>query len=150
VKEFYIYHSKTNFIMTTQNSSSKAWNISLWIAQIILAAMFLMVGIMKLTQPIEKLLASLPALKDVSPALIRFIGFSEFLGAVGLILPSLLRIKPKLTVWAAIGIIVIMLLAILFHISHGQVSAIGMIIVIGLIAAFVAWGRTKKAPISSK
>jgi putative oxidoreductase len=134
--------------MATQKS--KALNISLWVAQGLLAAMFLMAGAMKSTQPIEQLATSLPWVKEVPTGLVRFIGIGEFLGAVGLILPSLLRIQPKLTTYAAIGIATIMLFALVFHVSKGETSLIGMNIVIGLIAAFVAWGRTKKVPIQPK
>jgi len=134
--------------MATQNS--KALNISLWIAQGLLAAMFLMAGAMKSTQPIEQLATSLPWVKEASTSLVRFIGISEFLGAVGLILPSLLRIQPKLTVYAAIGILTVMTFALVFHISRGETSVIGINIIIGLIAGFVAWGRTKKVPIQPK
>ena len=134
--------------MATQKS--KALNISLWIAQGLLAAMFLMAGAMKSTQPIEQLATSLPWVKEVPAGLVRFIGICEFLGAVGLVLPSLLRIQPKLTIYAAIGIATIMIFALVFHISKGETSVIGMNIVIGLIAVFVAWGRTKKVPIQPK
>lgn len=134
--------------MTNQNS--KTLKISLWIAQVLLAAMFLMAGAMKSTQPIEQLATTLPWVKEVPVGLVRFIGISEFLGAIGLILPSLLRIQPKLTVWAAFGIATIMLLAAIFHISKGQLSVIGINIIIGLIAVFIGWGRAKKAPIHSK
>ena len=136
--------------MATQNSSSKALNISLWVAQGILAAMVLMAGAMKSTQPVEQLATSLPWVTQVPVALVRFIGISEFLGAVGLLLPSILRIQPKLTVWAAIGIATIMLFALIFHASKGEFSAIGMNVVLGLIAVFVAWGRAKKVSIKPK
>ncbi len=136
--------------MATQNSSSKALNISLWVAQGILAAMFLMAGAMKSTQPVEQLATSLRWVTKVPVALVRFIGISEFLGAVGLLLPSILRIQPKLTVWAAIGIATIMLFALIFHASKGEFSAIGMNVVLGLIAVFVAWGRAKKVSIKPK
>jgi putative oxidoreductase len=124
-----------------------AMNISLWIAQGLLATMFLMAGIMKATQPIEQLAASLPWVTTAPVWLVRFIGISELLGAIGLILPSLLRIQPKLTVYAAVGIIIIMLLAIVFHGSKGEFAAIGMNLILAFAAAFVAWGRTKKEPI---
>jgi uncharacterized membrane protein YphA (DoxX/SURF4 family) len=136
--------------MTTEQKPSKAINITLWIAQIILAAMFIMAGIMKSTQPIEKLSPSLPWTSQVPELLVRFIGVSELLGAIGLLLPSLLRIKPKLTVWAAAGIATIMLFAILFHISKGETAVIGINIFIALIALFVVWGRTKQAVILPK
>src|SRR5215218_5810365 len=94
---------------------SQALHIALWIVQVILAAMFLMAGFMKATQPIEQLSAMVPWARQVPLALVRFIGISEFLGAVGLVLPSLLRIKPQLTPWAATGIAAIMVLALIFH-----------------------------------
>ena len=134
--------------MATQKS--KTLNISLWIAQGLLAALFLMIGIMKTFQPIEQLATSLPWVSEYPSIFVRFIGISELLGTVGLILPSLLRIQPKLTVYAAIGIAIIMLFALIFHISRGENSAIGMNTAIGLIALFVAWGRTKKVPIQPK
>ena len=136
--------------MKQQQQRSKALHISLWVAQVLLAAMFLMSGFMKLAQPIDKLSQMLPWASQVPEALVRFIGLSEVLGAVGLILPSLLRIKPQLTAWAAIGIAVIMLFATFFHISRGETGAIGMNICLALLAAFVAWGRFKKVPITPK
>ncbi len=136
--------------MTTEQKPSKAINITLWIAQVILGSMFIMAGIMKSTQAIEKLSPQIPWTANVPELLVRFIGISEFLGAIGLLLPSILRIQPKLTVWAARGIATIMLFAIIFHVMRGEVQVIGINIVIGLIALFIAWGRTKKAIIVPK
>ncbi|HEX2533005.1 MAG TPA: DoxX family protein [Chitinophagaceae bacterium] len=136
--------------MKNQQTPSKALHIALWIAQVLLAAMFLMAGFMKLSQPIEQLSQMLPWAAQVPESLVRFIGLAELLGAVGLILPALLRIKPQLTAWAAIGIAIIMVLATFFHISRGETSAIGMNIIMAILAAFIAWGRFKKAPIRAK
>lgn len=130
--------------------SSKAVHITLWVAQVLLAAMFLMSGFMKASTPLEKLSAMVPWTNDVPLALVRFIGTVELLGGLGLLLPSLLRIKPFLTVLAAIGLAIIMLLAIPFHISRGETSVIGMNVLFMLIALFIAWGRWKKVPIPSK
>jgi uncharacterized membrane protein YphA (DoxX/SURF4 family) len=136
--------------MTTQKTPSKALNISLWIAQALLAAMFLMAGIMKSIQSIEQLAASLPWVSQVPSALVRFIGISEFLGGAGLILPSLLRIKPVLTPLAALGIFAIMVLAFALHVFQGEYEVLGINVIIGAIALFIAWGRYKKAPIAAK
>ena len=136
--------------MKQQQQRSKALHITLWIAQVILAAMFLMSGFMKLSQPIDQLSKMLPWAAQVPEALVRFIGVAEVLGAVGLILPSLLRIQPKLTPIAALGLAVLMLFAVFFHVSRGETPAIGMNFVLIAIAAFVAWGRFKKAPIAPK
>jgi putative oxidoreductase len=140
----------TTLTTTTPQNSSKALNVTLWIAQVLLAGMFIMSGFMKVAQPIEQLSQMLPWASEVSSALVRFIGISELLGGIGLILPALLRIKPQLTAWAALGLVGVMIFAAIFHASRGEFSAIGMNVVLALIAAFVAWGRFKKAPIASK
>jgi uncharacterized membrane protein len=129
---------------------NKTFHISLWVIQGILAAMFLMAGFMKSFTPIEKLAESLPWVKEYSPALVRFIGISELLGALGLILPSLLRIKPQLTPLAALGIFIIMVLATGFHLMRAEIQALPITVIIGALALFVAWGRYKKVPIQPK
>jgi putative oxidoreductase len=136
--------------MKDKNNSSKALNIALWVAQVLLAAMFIMTGIMKLSQPIVELSTTLAWVGDSPEALVRFIGLSELLGGIGLLLPSILRIMPVLTPYAAIGLVVIQVLAAAVHIYRGEVSAIGVNIALALISTFVAWGRLKKAPIPSK
>jgi len=129
---------------TTSTGKNKVLNITLWIAQGLLAAMFLMAGFMKVSQPIEELSKSLPWAGQMPEGLVRFIGISELAGGLGLLLPSILRIKPRLTVWAAMGLIAVMALATIFHLTRGEASVIGMNIVLMLIAAFIAWGRSKK------
>ena len=133
-----------------KKNSSKTMHISLWVAQILLAAMFLMSGFMKASMPIEKLSAMMPWTGSVPSALVRFIAIAELLGGIGLLLPSLLRIKPHLTVWAAVGLATILLLSIPFHISRGETPMIGMNAMFMLMAIFIAWGRSKKAPILPK
>ncbi|MEI8005935.1 MAG: DoxX family protein [Bacteroidota bacterium] len=131
-------------------NQSKTLNIILWIAQIILAGVFIMAGFMKSTMPIEQLSASLPWAKDVPSWLVRFIGISELLGALGLILPSLFKIKPMLTPLAAAGIIAIMIMAAFFHISRSEFSGVAFTVVLALVAAFIGWGRWKKVFIQVK
>ncbi|GAB5539489.1 MAG: DoxX family protein [Salibacteraceae bacterium] len=130
--------------------NNKGINIGLWVAQAILGAMFIMAGSMKVLQSAEALAEALPWVSSTPIALVKFIGISELLGGLGLILPSLLRIKPSLTVLAAGGLVVVMVLASVFHASRGEFSAIGMNVVLAGIAAFIAWGRSKKAPIQPK
>lgn len=136
--------------MTTTQKSSKGLNIAIWVAQVVLALMFLMAGFVKTTQPIEQLSATMKWTAQVPSGLVRFVGISEFLGALGLLLPSIFRIKPILTPIAAMGIVTIMVFAIIFHISKGETSVIGVNIFIMLLAAFIAWGRFKKVPIQPK
>lgn len=127
----------------------KALNVLLWIAQIVLGAMFLMAGYMKLATPLDQLIEQMAWVADVG-SFTRVIGSFELLGAIGLILPAALKIQPKLTGIAAIGLATIMLSAMVFHISRGETSIIGVNIILGLVAGFIAWGRLKKAPIQAK
>tara|TARA_R110002050_G_scaffold281956_2_gene429676 strand:+ start:50674 stop:51084 length:411 start_codon:yes stop_codon:yes gene_type:complete len=134
----------------TNQKSNKAINIALWIAQGLLAVMFIMAGIMKATQPIEALAESLPWVTSTPLGLVRFIGISELLGGLGLLIPSIFRFKTFLTVWAALGLALVMVLAAGFHASRGEFPNIGMNVVLIGIALFIAWGRSKKAPILAK
>jgi hypothetical protein len=126
-------------------------NRALWIVQVLLALNFGMAGVMKSTMPIDDLVKNgLAWAADMPLWLVRFIGVSELLGAIGLILPAALRIKPVLTPLAASGLLTIMVLAAGFHATRGEWSGIAFNVVLGALAAFVAWGRFKKAPIAAK
>lgn len=134
----------------TSQKSSKAFHVILWIAQVVLASTLIWSSTMKLFQPIGKLSAMWPWAGQVSLAFVKLTGLIDLLGAVGLILPALLRIRPKLTPVAALAIIALMICASIFHISRGEASSIGVNIFFAIIAVFIAWGRFKKAPISPK
>jgi putative oxidoreductase len=121
-------------------------NIALWIVQLLLALLFGFAGATKTFTPIDQLAQQMPWVAE-QPGLIRFIGISELLGALGLILPAATRIKPGLTALAAVGLAVIMVLAVGFHAMRGEWSSIATNVVILAFALFVAWGRTKRAPI---
>lgn len=128
----------------TNQKNNKAMHISLWAVQGLLAAMFVMAGATKTFQPLEALIESLPWVADTSLGLVRFIGISELLGGLGLIFPSILRIKPSLTVIAALGIVAIMVLAAIFHASRGEFASITANALFASMALFIAWGRSKK------
>ncbi len=117
-------------------------NTTLWIAQGILATMFAMAGIMKSTQPIDKLMKSgLNWVERVPISTVRIIGLSELFGAIGLILPLALGILPILTPIAAVGLAVIMILAIVHHLKYKENKAIVFNAVLFALAIFVAYGR---------
>ena len=117
-------------------------NTALWIIQGLLAAMFLFAGITKATQPREKLLKQFPWAEDMSLGTVRFIGVSELLGAIGLIVPWLTGILPVLTPVSAAGFCVIMVLATnVVHMKKKEYQGVAINIVIFLLAAFVAYGR---------
>ena len=115
---------------------------ALWIVQGLLALLFLFAGGMKLVQPIEVLTAQMPL-----PGLfVRFIGVAEVLGAIGVILPGLLRIRPGLTPLAAAGLVIIMIGATALTLAGGDVALALIPLVVGLLSAFVAYGRWRLAP----
>jgi putative oxidoreductase len=123
-------------------------NIALWVIQILLALAFLLAGVPKATQPIPTLSKRLTWAKDVPAPFVRFIGVAEILGALGLILPALTGILPWLTVAAAIGLAVIMVAAIIFHILRGETNRIAFNIVFLLLLLFVTYGRIALAPLA--
>ncbi len=116
-------------------------NVFLWVVQAILAAMFAVAGLMKSTQPKEKLLPRLPWVADFSPNTVRFIGVMELLGALGLILPAATGILPLLTPIAATGLAVMMALAAATHVRRKEPSGVAFTAILFLLAALVAWGR---------
>jgi uncharacterized membrane protein YphA (DoxX/SURF4 family) len=134
----------------TAQPRSKALHIALWVVQVVLGAMFLMAGIMKATQPMAELATNVPWTAVVGMPLTRFIGVSEFAGGLGLILPALTRIRPGLTPLAGAGLALVMLLAIVYHVPRGEFQALPMNVILGGLAAFVAWGRFRKAPIPAR
>jgi hypothetical protein len=134
----------------TGASKGKGMNAALWGAQGLLAALFLAAGLMKTTAPIEQLQANMPWVNGAMGPLVRFIGSTELLGALGLILPAATRIKPWLTPLAALGLATVMVLAAATHTARGEFPMIGINAVLGGLAAFVAWGRTRKAPIAPR
>jgi uncharacterized membrane protein YphA (DoxX/SURF4 family) len=128
-------------------SAPKAWNITLWVVQGLLAVMFGIAGFMKLTMPIAELTEKMVWPGAAPSALVRFIGLSELAAAIGLIAPAATRIKPVLTPLAGVGLVIVMLFAAIFHITRGELGALPTNLVLGALAAFVAWGRFRKAPI---
>ena len=121
-------------------------NVALWIIQVLLAALFIFSGGMKLVLPIEKMQdpVALPGL------FLRFIGVCELLGGIGLILPSLLRIRPGLTPLAAAGLVVIMVGAVVISVMYMGVASALIPLLVGVLAAFIAYGRSRLAPIAPK
>ena len=123
-------------------TTSKSLVIGLWVAQVLLGGMFLMVGWMKIATPDAQLTAMLQG--NIALPLARFIGWSEFLGGVGVLLPALTRVMPILTPVAAVGLTIVMVLATGFNLTHAQASQAPVTVLLGCLAAFVAWGRFGK------
>lgn len=124
--------------------------MGLWVLQLLLALAFGFGGATKLVMPVADLAAQAAWTGEVPPFLVRFIGFAELMGALGLLLPAALRIRPVLTPLAASGLALIMVLAMGFHIMRGEMTAIPVNFTFGALATFVAWGRFVKVPIPSR
>jgi hypothetical protein len=117
-------------------------NVALWIVQGLLAALFLFAGGAKLVLPLDQMTGpvALPGW------FLRFLGVAEVLGALGLVLPGLLRIRTGLTPLAAAGLVIIMIGATVVTLVGGMVGVALMNVVVGLLAAFAAYGRWRLAP----
>lgn len=122
-------------------------NYALWTAQALLAATFAASAGVKVSATDWFMALDLDAWPaDVPRTLLIFIGTAELAGALGLVLPRLTGIQPRLTVFAALALLLVMVLAAGFHASRGEWEALPFNAVLGGIAAHVAWGRWRLAP----
>ncbi len=131
-------------------NTGKGWTVVLWVAQLLLAAAYGLFGSMKATQPLDQLAMMMTWIPDFPAAFVRTLGVAEVLGAIGLILPSLTRIQPRLTVIAALCILVHQLCAITLHATKGEFGVLGLNFVLIALAAFIYWGRKSKAVIAPR
>jgi uncharacterized membrane protein YphA (DoxX/SURF4 family) len=121
----------------TRATATKSKNVTLWVAQALLALLFLFAGVMKFVMPIDVL-----AQQSQLPGLfVRFIGTCEIFGALGLVLPGIFRICTGLTGIAAFGLVLIMTGATTIGVERAQIAAAVPPFIIGVIAAFVAINR---------
>ena len=119
----------------------------LWVAQGLLAVMFLMVGTAKVTKSKEELAERLDWVEDFSEGTIKFIGSVEILAAIGLILPSLTGIAPILVPIAATGLVVTQIGAVIVHVRRSEPQMIIGNVVLIALGLFVAWGRFGDYPL---
>jgi uncharacterized membrane protein YphA (DoxX/SURF4 family) len=112
-------------------------SLLLWTAQVLLAALFIFAGTMKLILPPEAMVGPVP----LPVPFLRFIGAMEILGAAGLLLPGLLRIRRELTPLAGIGLLIIMVGATVITLIGGQVGPAAPPFAAGVIAALGIYGR---------
>jgi hypothetical protein len=124
-------------------------NVLLWVLQVGLAIYFFFTGLIHFAVP-PGLPAPMSWMYELSAPLHTISGAAEILAAFGLILPAATRIRPALTPLAAVGIVLVMLLAALFHFPRGEYLNIVMNLVVGALAAFVAYGRSRLAPVRGR
>ena len=123
-------------------------SVVLWIVQGLLALAFLLAGFVKTFMPLERLKQTMAWINNAPPGLVRFIGIVEILGAIGLILPELTKIVPQLTIVAAIGLGLVMVLAAIFNASRKEYRHIGVNIVLLLLAAVIVVGHLVWVPVA--
>ena len=122
-------------------------NILLWVLQLLLALAFFAHGLLFLFPPaamVEQMNASLPRWFQL------FLGVAEVLAAAGLTLPGLARVQPWLVSCAAVGIMIVMIGATIYHVARGEVSSAVITAVLFALATFVAYMRWRVAPIPSR
>ena len=133
----------------------KTFNSLLWTLQVLWGVFFSFTGFGKVLayDPAvwNHMLHNVAWFSAVPQSLFVFIGACEFLGGIGLILPAMTGIKPKLTPFAAIGLTLIMILAAIFHIVRGESSFfVPVNLVLGGVSAFIAYGRLIALPIAAR
>ncbi|MGI4874724.1 MAG: DoxX family protein [Janthinobacterium lividum] len=114
--------------------------------QALLALLLVGGGIYKLITP----LATLWPWASEHPGLLRATSLLDVAGGLGLVLPMLTRIKPGLTVLAALGCAVLQLYAIVFHFSRGEAANTPFNFFILALALFVCWGRRSMSPSTAR
>jgi uncharacterized membrane protein YphA (DoxX/SURF4 family) len=121
-------------------------NRALWVVQILLAALFLFAGGMKLVLPVEAMTKQMP----LPGWFLRFTGTVEILGALGLVLPGLLHVRPGLTPLAAAGLSVVMIGATVLTLAVGGGLTALVPATVGLFAMFVAYGRAGRGTLDGE
>lgn len=127
-----------------------ALSAGLWVVQGFLALVFIGTGLWKLLTPIDALAAMIPWAGQVSPAFLYATAIIDLCGGLGIILPSLTRITPGLTVLAALGCATLQLSAIIFHVSRGETLNTPFNVLLVTLALFVFWGRRYRAPVQPR
>ena len=125
-------------------------NMALWAVQVLLALVFGLSGGMKTFMTIEALSEMLAWINHVPGWVTRLAGISELLAMAGLLLPSITRVRPELTPLAASGLVIVMVLGGALHAAIGEIGTVPLNVVLGGLAAFVAWGRFVKLPIEPR
>ena len=139
---------------TTADSSGPAagapLRIGLWTAQIIVFVLFTLFGSMKLLMPVDKLAEMWIWPGQVPSWFLHLTGILDVVGGIGVLLPAVTRIQPRLAVLAALGCSLLQIAAIIFHLSRGEAAVVPLNIVLLALSVFILWGRGRPAPIAPR
>ena len=124
-------------------------NIVLWILQYLLGIYFIFTGVIHFIVP-PGLPQQMAWMYELLPSLHYLSGAAEILGGLGLILPGLIRIQSRLTYLAALGLVLVMLGAAVWHVSRGEFQNIIMNLVLAGLAGFIAYGRWRLSPLKDR
>ncbi|ACC74033.1 DoxX family protein [Paraburkholderia phymatum] len=128
-------------------SNGRILRICLWAAQILVSGFFALAASMKIGMSIEPLAKIFPWMGQVPSWVVRGTGIFDLAGALGLVLPAVTRVAPRLTIWAAWGCSGLQFCAILFHFSRGEAVATPLNFILLALSLFIVWGRSLKASI---
>jgi len=128
-------------------NSSRALGVTLWVVQGLLFLLFAGTGVWKLVTPVAQLAATFPWMGQVPVAFLRATGVIDLAGGLGVLLPAATRVKPGLTLLAALGCAVLQTFAIVFHVSRGEAANTPFNFFLVALSLFVLWGRRSKVPI---
>lgn len=123
--------------------ASKGLNLGLWSVQSLLSLLFVGTAVWKVATPLPELAGMIPWAGEVRPAFLYFTAAADLAGGLGILLPSLTRIKPGLTVAAAVGCAALQVSAIIFHLSRGEAANTPFNFLLVALSVFVAWGRLR-------
>lgn len=134
----------------TNDEPSTTLRIGLWVVQALLGLLFIGTGAWKLLTPVPQLAAMIPWAGQVPQSFLQATAVIDLLGGIGVVLPALLRIRPGLTVLAALGCALLQICAIVFHVSRGEALNTPFNVLLVGLSLFVCWGRRYKAPIPAR
>jgi uncharacterized membrane protein YphA (DoxX/SURF4 family) len=133
---------------TLAPAPGKYLSAGVWLAQILVSLVFIASGLTKLLTPMPELAAMMRWPGEYPEPFVRFLALVDLAGGLGILLPSLIPFRPRLTVLASLCCIVLQILAIGFHASRGEFAVLPLNLVLLPLCVFVLWGRGRRVPIA--
>jgi N-acyl homoserine lactone hydrolase len=136
-------------VSLTDTPKRRRLHSTLWVLQWLLGVSLVTAGVFKLSLPFNEAVKTFPWAADV-PLLFTVTSVLDVLGGLGIILPTLTRILPRTTVVAALGVVLLMLSSVVFYLLRGDASEIAPNVAMVAVAAVIAWGRWRVAPVTAQ